>query len=68
MSEPISYPVRRAAEILGVSRYVVYESIRNGGLPFVRLHPDGEMRILADDLHGWLARNRVELPEKASSR
>lgn len=57
-TEPLTYRVIHAAQLVGVSKYLLYEAIKTGDLPVVRLHPKAEMRILADDLHGWLARNR----------
>lgn len=64
-TEPLTYRVIHAAKLVGVSKYLLYEAIKAGDLPVVRLHPKAEMRILADDLHGWLARNRSTGAETA---
>ena len=62
-TEPLTYSVRHAAELVGVSRYLLYKAMKTGGLPFVRLHPDAERRILPDDLRGWVMRSRVSVGE-----
>lgn len=58
-ASPIAYKVRQAAELVGISKFLLYDAIKAGQLPVTRAHPRGDMLILADDLHGWLARNRT---------
>jgi excisionase family DNA binding protein len=47
------YRVTEAAECLGLSRAKVYELMRTGVLPSVRI--DGARRIRADDLRAYVA-------------
>lgn len=37
MSEPLTYTVAQAAELLGISSWSYYEAIRKGELPFRKI-------------------------------
>ena len=52
LSRVLALSVSEAAKAAGVSRSVLYEVMRTGGLKFAKL---GTRRlILVDDLHEWL--------------
>jgi excisionase family DNA binding protein len=56
----ISYKVVEAADIVGVSRYVLYEAIRNRELSAYRPNPRSDLLLLADDLRTWVTRFRAD--------
>jgi excisionase family DNA binding protein len=56
----ISYKVAEAADIVGLSRYVLYEAIRNQKLPAYRPSPRSDLLLLADDLRTWVTRFRAD--------
>jgi len=49
-----------AAELLGVSRWWVYEAVKAGSIPFYRLGtgPRGVLRFRRSELEAWLAARR----------
>ena len=55
-SAPIAYKVSAAAAMLGVSRYVLYEAIREQQLHAYRPSARSDFMILAEDLRDWVAR------------
>jgi excisionase family DNA binding protein len=58
-AEHFAFSVTEAAELVGISRYTLYEFIREGALPVFRLAPKGDLRITADDLKAWVEKNRA---------
>lgn len=56
--QKLLYRVTEAAEVLGLSRSKVYELIKAGVLPSVRI--DGTRRIRAEDLAAYVASLRGE--------
>lgn len=60
----ISLPVRKAAELTGRSRQLLYAAIRNGHLKAYRptswAKDDGEMVVMVEDLESWLKANPVQ--------
>jgi len=55
-SPRISYTIAEAAKLVGYSRYVLYDAIRNGELVAYRPNPGGDLRVLADDVREWVTR------------
>lgn len=56
-SEPWLLRVERVAQLLGVSRSLIYEMIGRGELPSVRV--GGCRRVVASELRAWIEdRNR----------
>jgi excisionase family DNA binding protein len=55
----ISYKVTEAAKMVGLSRYVLYDAIRNMELPAYRPSPRGDFVLLPDDLRAWVTRFRA---------
>jgi hypothetical protein len=54
--ERMAYPVVKAAEAVGRSRYVLYDAIRRKELPAYQQSEDSDYLILADDLRAWVTR------------
>lgn len=49
------YPVAKAAEMLGVSVYYMYDRIHNGDIPVVELGTGrAKQRVRADDLQAFI--------------
>jgi excisionase family DNA binding protein len=48
-----------AAKALGLGRLIIRRAIANGELPYVRLTPRSQARILASDLEQWV-RSRTQ--------
>jgi excisionase family DNA binding protein len=65
-TEKLAYRVSEAAALISVSRYRLYDAIRDGEIPYIRLTPNGDMRIAAADLHAWLERSRVSNAQAVS--
>jgi excisionase family DNA binding protein len=62
MTTPLAHTIPEAAREARVGRSLVYDAIKSGELPTVKL---GRRRlVLADDLIAWLRRHRVA-PEAA---
>jgi excisionase family DNA binding protein len=55
----ISYKVIEAAKMVGLSRYLLYDAIRNLELPAYRPSPRGDLVLLPDDLRAWVTRFRA---------
>jgi excisionase family DNA binding protein len=55
----ISYKVSEAADIVGLSKWVLYEAIRNRELPAYRPSPRSDLLLLGDDLRTWVTRCRA---------
>jgi excisionase family DNA binding protein len=55
--EPIAYRVSQAAALLGMSRYVLYEAIRDEELRAYRPKKGSDLRILPEDLREWVTRH-----------
>jgi acyl dehydratase len=55
----ISYKVIEAAKMVGLSKYVLYDAIRNLELPAYRPSPRGDLVLLPDDLRAWVTRFRA---------
>lgn len=56
-SSPIAYKVAKAAAVVGMSRYLLYEAIRNQELRAFRPKPRADLMILAEDLREWVTRH-----------
>lgn len=54
--ERISYKVTQAAQATGLSRYVIYDAIRDKQLAAYEPNPGGDFLILAEDLRTWIKR------------
>ena len=61
---PIAYKVSKAAEMLGVSRYRLYEAIRDQELRAYRPNARADLMILPEDLREWVTRYPVQ-PENS---
>ena len=48
-----SFTVGKAAALVGLDRWVLYEAIKDGSLKTWRPHARGEMRINLDELRRW---------------
>lgn len=57
-TEQISLKVSDAARACGVSRYVIYDAINKGELPFTDPYENGDRLVLKSDLESWLKRRR----------
>jgi excisionase family DNA binding protein len=55
--EPIAYKVSQAAAALGMSRYVLYEAIRDEELRAYRPKKGSDLMILPEDLREWVTRH-----------
>jgi excisionase family DNA binding protein len=54
---PIANTIARAAERSGCGRSLLYEAIKNGDLPILKV--GRRTLILEDDLQAWLRRHRI---------
>jgi hypothetical protein len=54
---PIAYKVAKAAAMVGMSRYLLYEAIRNQELRAFRPRPRADLMILPEDLREWVTRH-----------
>jgi acyl dehydratase len=52
----MAYKVSEAARLVGISRYVLYEAIRNQELRAYSYSPRGDLRLLPGDLYAWVTR------------
>lgn len=59
-ASPIAYKVAKAAALVGMSRYLLYEAIRNQELRAFRPKPRADLMILAEDLREWVTRHPVD--------
>ena len=57
---PIACKVSTAAAMFGVSRYRLYEAIRDQELPAYRPRKGSDLMILIEDLRDWVTRHPVE--------
>jgi excisionase family DNA binding protein len=57
---PLAYTVAQAAQTVGMSRYVIYEAIRNRELVAYRPGARADLKILPEDLREWVTRHQVE--------
>lgn len=69
MSEAVRlYPVAAAAELLGVSRYYIYDRINQGLLPVVELGTGrAKQRVRADDLQAFIDARTYGSPQSPAS-
>ena len=58
--------VREAAQRTRWSEWSIYEAIRHGDLPALRLRKGGRLRILASDLEAAARRNGQPAPTPAA--
>ena len=64
MSEPEKlYTPTQAAEYFGVSKFFIWDHVRDGSLPAVQLGLNRLVRIRQSDLDAFVA-SRVRLPKK----
>jgi len=56
---PMAYKVSRAAAMLGISRYVLYEAIRLQELRAYQPSTRSDFMILAEDLRNWVTGHQV---------
>lgn len=49
--------VKEASEVLAMSRFSVYELVRDGVLPAVRV--GRRIRVVKSELDGWIERQRI---------
>jgi excisionase family DNA binding protein len=56
LSPRVLYTIAEAAKLVGYSRYVLYDAIRNGELVAYRPNPRADLRVRADDIHEWVTR------------
>jgi hypothetical protein len=66
-ASPIAYKVAKAATVVGMSRYLLYEAIRNQELRAFRPKPRADLMNLAEDLREWVNRHPADgrLPRHA---
>ena len=55
----ISYKISEAAKLVGLSRYVLYDAIRNRELPAYRPSPRSDLVVLPEDVRIWVTRFRA---------
>jgi excisionase family DNA binding protein len=58
--ERVSYKVSQAAAATGISRYVLYDAIREGRLLAFQPTIGGDILILAEHLRAWITRRPVQ--------
>lgn len=54
MPDRLLYRIAEAAEVLGVSKSILYDLIRAGEIPVIRVRSD--LRVPVAGLHSWIAR------------
>ena len=52
MSEPLTYTVEEAAELLGIGRNTCYEAVKRGEIPSIRI--GGRILVPREALHQFL--------------
>jgi hypothetical protein len=57
---PIAYKVSRAAAMVGISRYLLYDAIRHRELRAYRPNARSDLMILPEDLREWVTRHPAE--------
>ena len=54
--ERIAYPVSEAANVVGRSRYVLYDAIKRKELPAYQQSERSDYLVLVEDLRAWVTR------------